>query len=125
MATKKKVLGVDPLSWIKKTEENDYPERENTRTENKKFNTNKEVPKYETYEVKLTVRLSEKHLNYLSILEREIMKKRSKENRKERITKNSIIRAMIDAFKNLSIEKTEIATEEELKSRFEKSLKRF
>ena len=122
MATKKKVLGVDPLSWIKKTEESSYVEAEDRESERVK---NKEVPKYETYEVKLTVRLSEKHLNYLANLEREIMKKRSKENRKERITKNSIIRAMIDTFKTLTLEKTEIATEEELKTRLKESLKRF
>lgn len=123
MATKKKVLGVDPLSWIKKTEENKYTETENAEAKNEQ--NNKEVPKYETYEVKLTVRLSEKHLKFLTDLEREIMKKRSKKNRKERITKNSIIRAMLDTFKTLTLEKTEIATEEELKNRFRESLKRF
>ena len=123
MATKKKVLGVDPLSWIKKTEENSYAETENIEIENEQ--NNKEVPKYETYEVKLTVRLTEKHLTFLTNLEREIMKKRSKENRKERITKNSIIRAMIDTFKTLTLEKTEIATEEELKDRLKESLKKF
>lgn len=124
MASKKKVLGVDPLSWIKKTDEI-YIEQEN---ENKFNNTNKkkyDVPKYKSYEVKLTVRLSESHLEFLSSLEREIMRKRSKENRKERITKNSIIRSMLDAFKDLNYEKSEISNEEELTKRIKNKISDF
>lgn len=120
MATKKKVLGVDPLSWIKKTE-NIYTEENRlntTRTEKR----SSEVPKYRSYEVKLTVRLSEDHLEFLSSLEREIMKNRSRENRKERITKNSIIRSIIDVFRNLDYEKSEISNEEELTRRIREGL---
>lgn len=118
MTTKKKVLGVDPLSWIKKTGDDVYIE------EHVKEKEYSEVPKYESYEVKLTVRLSEEHLDFLSSLEREIMKNRSKVNRKERITKNSIIRSIINVFRDLDYEKTEISTEEELTRRIRREIKK-
>ena len=124
MASKKKVLGVDPLSWIKKTDDI-YIEQENKNEFKKVDNSSLEVPKYKSYEVKLTVRLSENHLEFLSSLEREIMKKRSKENRKERITKNSIIRSILDAFKDLNYEKSEISTEEELTKRIKNKIRSF
>jgi hypothetical protein len=50
------------------------------------------------------------------------MKSRSPVNRRERITKNSIIRAMVDAFRSLSIETTEIGDEEELIKRLIKAI---
>lgn len=123
MAAKKKVLGVDPLSWIKKTE-NIYVEESRSNAKRKE-NRNLEVPKYRSYEVKLTVRLSEDHLEFLSSLEREIMKNRSRENRKERITKNSIIRSIIDVFRNLDYEKSEVSNEEELTRRIREGLKNY
>lgn len=122
MTTKKKVLGVDPLSWIKKTGDDVYiEEKEKLHVKDK---GHREVPKYESYEVKLTVRLSEEHLDFLSSLEREIMKNRSKVNRKERITKNSIIRSIIDVFRDLDYEKTEISTEEELTRRIRREIRK-
>lgn len=124
MATKKKVLGVDPLSWIKKTE-NIYIEEESRSNTKRNEKSNLEVPKYRSYEVKLTVRLSEEHLEFLSSLERKIMKNRSRENRKERITKNSIIRSIIDVFMNLDYEKSEISNEEELTRRIREGLENY
>lgn len=123
MAAKKKVLGVDPLSWIKKTE-NIYVEESRSNAKRKE-RRNLEVPKYISYEVKLTVRLSEDHLEFLSSLEREIMKNRSRENRKERITKNSIIRSIIDVFRNLDYEKSEISNEEDLTRRIREGLENY
>jgi len=123
MATKKRVLGADPLSWIKKTD--DKHTDENKIIQEKQQNSSFQLPKYETYEVKLTVRLSESHLDFLSSLEREIMKSRSKKNRVERITKNSIIRSILDVFKNLNYEKAEIPTEKELTKRIQKGLENF
>lgn len=123
MAAKKKVLGVDPLSWIKKTE-NIYVEESRSNAKRKE-RRNLEVPKYRSYEVKLTVRLSEDHLEFLSSLEREIMKNRSRENRKERITKNSIIRSILDVFRNLDYEKSEISNEEELARRIREGLENY
>lgn len=53
------------------------------------------------------------------------MKSRSKKNRVERITKNSIIRSILDVFKNLDYEKAEIPTEKELTKRIQKGLENF
>lgn len=78
------------------------------------------VPKFQTYEIKLTLRLGEDQLEFLSKLEREIMKKRSSANRKERITKNSILRAIINAAKHLNIDTNEIGDEAELIDRFKR-----
>ena len=126
LATKKKVLGVDPLSWIKETK----IKKPNQLEEKFSF---KEIephekhakPKFESYDVKLTIRLNETQLDFLTNLEREIMKKRSKENKRERITKNSIIRSMLNVFSEYGIEfnKTEIPDEDELTKRIWSGLK--
>ncbi|MGI9553996.1 MAG: hypothetical protein ACR2NC_03640 [Thermodesulfobacteriota bacterium] len=129
MATKKKVLGVDPLSWIKETkikkpnqlEEKFSFKKNDTPEEQDQLNK----PKFESYDVKLTIRLNESQLDFLTNLEREIMKKRSKENKKERITKNSIIRSMLNVFSEYDIEfnKSEIPDEDELTKRIRSGLK--
>lgn len=124
--SKRKVLGADPLSWIKPTvqiHDKEGLERNELDTTTASVemvltSRNPRVPKFQTYEIKLTLRLREDHLEFLSKLEREIMKKRSPANRKERITKNSILRAMINAAKNLDINTNEIGDETELIDRF-------
>ena len=118
MVNKKKVMGVDPLSWIKQTKEGENETTDVSVIKKEKTN----LPKYETYEVKLTLRLNDEHLEYLTNLERQIMKNRSSKNKKERITKNSILRAMIDAFKEVDFKKEEIPDERELKRRFVKQV---
>jgi hypothetical protein len=141
--TKKKALGVDPLSWIKPTVNTDthepQPKNEGSVETKEEWppqhvnasslqnpgetslpqtpKEDKSIPKFQTYEIKLTVRLKEDQLEFLSRLEREIMKNRSSDNRKERITKNSVIRAMVDTFRNLDIDTREIGDEEELVKR--------
>lgn len=122
MANKKRAMGVDPLSWIKQTKE-DIEKETHKKTKNDK--TLNEIPKYETYEVKLTLRLTESHLDFLSKLEREIMKNRSSINKKERITKNSILRALVDSFKEVEFNKKEIPDEVELRKRFLQGLRAF
>jgi hypothetical protein len=124
--SRRKALGADPLSWIKPTvqvdDKNLLKENElDTRTasaERVQASKNSRVPKFQTYEIKLTLRLGEDQLEFLSRLEREIMKKRSPANRKERITKNSILRAMINAARNFDIDTSEIGDEMELINRF-------
>ena len=127
--SRRKVLGADPLSWIKPTVQVDDKEtlKENeldtsmsgtASAETVQTSKNSRVPKFQTYEIKLTLRLGEDQLEFLSKLEREIMKKRSPANRKERITKNSILRAMINAARNLDIDTCEIGDETELVNRF-------
>ena len=126
MATKKKVLGVDPLSWIKETKikkPNQLEEKFSFKKNDTRENQNK--PKFESYDVKLTIRLNETQLDFLTNLEREIMKRRSKENKRERITKNSIIRSMLNVFSENGIEfnKSEIPDEDELTKRIWSGLK--
>ena len=119
MSSKKKVLGVDPLSWIKQSKLLDLEAGE------KKPGALPDAvsPKYQSYDVKLTIRISEQQLSYLSNLEREIMKSRSKENKKERITKNSIIRVMISVLSDLEFDHSEIPDEEFLFKRMSRSIK--
>lgn len=116
--SRRKVLGVDPLGWIKPTVQEIEKQSTKDKKEQDQNQTNKKVPKFRTYEVQLTLRLREDQLEFLSKLEREIMKKRSRANRKERITKNSIIRAIIDATRELKINTVEIGDEIELVRRF-------
>ena len=121
MTTKKKVLGVDPLSWITEKEKNKSIRIEDIVGGKEKRYT----PKYETYDVKLTIRLNEKQLNFLTSLEREIMKNRTSKNKKERITKNSIIRSLLNVFEENGSEfnNSEIPDEKELEKRIFKNLK--
>ena len=79
--------------------------------------TGRAVPKFESFGVKLTVRLSDEQLEYLAALERRIMKSRSRGNRAERITKNSIIRAAVNALAKLEIDPSEIGSEADFESR--------
>lgn len=116
--SRRKVLGVDPLGWIKPTVQEIEKQSTKDKEEPDQKQTNNKVPKFRTYEVQLTLRLREDQLDFLLKLEREIMKKRSRANRKERITKNSIIRAIIDATRELEINTVEIGDETELVRRF-------
>ena len=130
---KKKALGDDPLSWIKSTvqseKENQDTDREPTSIENDLAlskapdKTKKsEVPKFQTYEVQLAVRFRNDQVEFLSKLEREVMQNRSPINRKERITKNSILRAITDAAMDLNINTDEIKDEVELLNRFRQAI---
>ena len=119
MANDKKSGGVDPNIWIRPPEEKApkggiagtalAPEPET-------------LPKYKKLEV-LTLRISNEDLEFLHNLERQIMKNRSSENRKERITKNSIMRAMLACLKNVKFDKKEIPDENELRIRMMRGLK--
>ena len=53
-------------------------------------------------------------VDYLTRLEFTIMKERSSQNKKERITKNTIIRAAIDTIRSLEIDISEIPDEQTL-----------
>jgi len=121
LTTKKKVIGVDPLSWISEKEKNKSIKIEDIVGSKDK----KSLPKYKTFDVKLTIRLDENQLDFLTALEREIMKKRSSKNKKERITKNSIIRSLINAFENngAGFNSSEIPDEKELEKRINSILK--
>jgi hypothetical protein len=87
---KKRGLGKDPLSWINSTviEEEKVEEEKGKEDiiEEKKEN----IPKYKTFEVRLTSLLREDQLEFLEKLIREIHKNREPQYRKERITKNTL-----------------------------------
>jgi hypothetical protein len=114
---KKRGLGKDPLSWINSTviEEEKVEEEKGKEDiiEEKKEN----IPKYKTFEVRLTSLLREDQLEFLEKLIREIHKNREPQYRKERITKNTLIRVFIDAFKNVKFDIKNIPDEETLLER--------
>lgn len=117
MVKKKKALGIDPLGWIKPTKDIEEQDIEKNRKKVKLTKEVEKVPKFETYEVKLTLRLNDEQLDFLTNLERNIMKNRSSKNKKERITKNSIIRSSIELLKTISFDKSEISEEKVLVER--------
>jgi len=118
---KKTGLGKDPLSWITPTiPENNIKkplDRKVKRQTTEKSTDNKQIPKFQTFDVRLTSLLREDQLDFLDRLIRDIQKNRSKEYRKERITKNTLIRVFIDAFMDATIDTANIPDEEELLKR--------
>ncbi len=131
--SKKKALGSDPLSWIKPTvsmdeetiggryiNHEDYSPTRSTDKDN--IEKNQLGPKFERYNIKLTVRFDDKQLDFLTALEREIMKNRSKRNKKERITKNSIVRALVNLARELDIDINEIRDEKEFGMRVNQAI---
>ncbi len=82
------------------------------------------VPKYQQLEVKLYVLLREDQLESLSRLTRQIMKNRTPEYKRERITKNTIIRALIDNLNELDVDVRDIADEGELARRISDAMRR-
>ena len=118
---KKTGLGKDPLSWITPTiPENNIKkplDRKVKRQTTEKSTDNKQIPKFQTFDVRLTSLLREDQLDFLDRFIRDIQKNRSKEYRKERITKNTLIRVFIDAFMDATIDTANIPDEEELLKR--------
>lgn len=76
-----------------------------------------EVPKFETFEVKLSILLREDQLAFLERMTREIMGNRDRDSRRERITKNTIVRACLDVLQGLEIDTAKVPDEEELRRR--------
>ncbi len=118
---KKTGLGKDPLSWITPTiPENNIKkplDRKVKSQTTEKSTENKQIPKFQTFDVRLTSLLREDQLDFLDRFIRDIQKNRSKEYRKERITKNTLIRVFIDAFMDATIDTANIPDEEELLKR--------
>jgi hypothetical protein len=76
-----------------------------------------QLPKYQRLDVKLYVLLRDDQLEFLARLTREIMKNRTSAYKKERITKNTIIRALVDNLKELKLDVRNIPDEIELTKR--------
>lgn len=81
-----------------------------------------QVPKFRTFEVKLSVLLTQDQLDFLEKFTRNIMINRDRDNKRERITKNTIIRAYIDALKDLDIDINNIPDQETLLQRLKEKL---
>jgi len=124
---KKTGLGKDPLSWIEDTSKRAKPKKKpkpkpKRRAQKVQESRTSEVPKFRTFEVKLSILLREDQLEILEKLTREIMANRDSTNKRERITKNTILRAYIDALKDLDIGKENIADEAELLRRIKERI---
>ena len=119
MADEKTSGGVNPNIWIRPPEEKDSMGGIGSATLVSEPET---LPKYKTFDV-VTLRISHEDFEFLHNLEREIMKNRSKENKKERITKNSIMRAMLGCLKNVKFDRKDIPDENELRIRIMRGVK--
>ncbi|MFN4226881.1 MAG: hypothetical protein ACK4F0_01900 [Candidatus Ratteibacteria bacterium] len=111
---KKGGLGKDPLSWISSTI---IEEKTKNLSEQEEKVEIKKIPKFKTFEVRLTTLLREDQLEFLEKLIRDIHKNRAPQYRKERITKNTLIRVFIDAFKDVNFNIKDISDEQELLKR--------
>lgn len=123
---KKTGLGRDPLKWIHPTTaEKGVIEKEVALkiSAGKKDKEKEEIPKFQTFDVRLTSLLREDQLDFLEKLTRDIQKNRTPEYRKERITKNTLIRVFIDAFKDVKIDTTNIPDEDALLKRIKEYMK--
>lgn len=118
---KKTGLGDNPLDWIVDTNKQSKDKLKNKSSELTNSNTTK-VPKFRSFEVKLSILLRENQLDFLEKLTRQIMTSRDSGNKKERITKNTILRTLIDALKDLDINKTNIPNETELLKRIREKI---
>lgn len=114
-------LGKDPLSWIKPTAVKRIREIVASKVEKPAGPAG--IPKFKTFEVRLTTLLRDDQLEFLDKLVREIKKGRTAEYRKERITKNTIFRAMVDAFLQADLNLVNIPDEETLRQRLRAVLK--
>jgi hypothetical protein len=103
--------GVDALFEVTKPDRKEPKERPSSK-----------LPKFKTFEVKLSILLRTDQLEFLNRLEKRIMRSRSPENKRERITKNTIIRCAIDLISRLNIDIEEIADERELLKRMGQAL---
>lgn len=114
-------LGDNPLNWIADTSKEPKNKPKEASSELTQLRT-PGVPKFRSFEVKLSILLRENQLGFLEKLTREIMTSRDSGNKKERITKNTIIRTLIDALKALDINKTNIPNETELLKRIREKI---
>lgn len=76
-----------------------------------------DLPKYMTFDEKISVLFRSDQVEYLDQIAKVVMRKRSRRNKKERITKNTVLRAMVDYFKGRVFDYEEITDEEELLQR--------
>ena len=118
-------LGKDPLSWIRPTApKGEKVSRHAEKQDARERPANDRVPKFKTFEVRLTTLLRDDQLEFLDKVTRDIKKNRTAEYRKERITKNTILRALIDGFMLAPLDVKNIADEKALLERLLALIKR-
>jgi len=115
--TKRTGLGTDPLRWIAPTTDLDRPVIKRHRPAPATPVPRPAGPKFKSFEVRLTVLLRDDQLAFLEEMVRTIRKSRAPEFRKERITKNTLIRVFIDAFRSAQMDCSNIPDEEALLAR--------
>lgn len=86
--------------------------------------TNTPEATYNDEEVRMTLPLPSLTLDTLQKMEKEIFKKRSKENRaRVRVTKNSVARAWLKLLENVKIDINNVIDEEDLHNRMKQTIK--
>lgn len=101
---KRVVLGKGIDSIFNITKPVPTPVSNDNKAEIKEFVRPSKEPKFKTFDIKLSILLRQDQLDWLSLLERKVMKNRSSRNKKERITKNTIIRACLDLIQELDFD---------------------
>lgn len=121
---KKTGLGSNPFSWMTPTvTEKNTEVTEKPLPIQKEKKKGKKLPKFQTFDVRLTSLLREDQLNFLEKLIRDIQKNRSQEYKKERITKNTLIRVFIDAFMDIDLDIVNIPDEKVLLERVKEKIR--
>ncbi len=73
------------------------------------------IPKYQTFEAKLSILLTAEQHKYLEDVVARVM--RNRKEKRERITKNSILRCLVDFMQTLDVDFENIPDEKELLKR--------
>jgi hypothetical protein len=112
------------VSWKEiETKQKDTSKLQNLGTSEVMNIKTSELPKFRTFEIKLSILLRQDQLDFLESLAREIMSNREQGYKKERITKNSIIRTFIDILKEIDFDNDNISDEKELFERIKRQIK--
>lgn len=95
---------------------NFYPnELVRSRLKNESRQQTDHIPKYQTYEAKLSILISSDQHKYLEDVVAKIM--RNRRVKRERITKNSVLRSLIDFMQTLDVDLENVPDEQELLKR--------
>jgi hypothetical protein len=73
------------------------------------------IPKYQTFEAKLSILLTSDQHKYLEDVVSRVM--RNRRDKKERITKNSVLRCLVDFMQTLDVDFENIPDEKDLLKR--------
>ena len=113
------------LYQTKKVEEKiEIPQKKDQAVVNAVNNSDSSEDNFDNEEVRMTLPLPSFTVDTLTKLEKDIFKKRSKENRaRVRVTKNSVARAWLKLLEDVTVDISNVADEEDLFKRMKKSIK--